>query len=31
MPVDFSLSEEQELLRGELERFATERLLPGAA
>jgi alkylation response protein AidB-like acyl-CoA dehydrogenase len=31
VPVDFSLSEEQELLRAELERFATERLLPGAA
>ena len=31
MAVDFSLSEEQELLRAELARFADERLIPGAA
>jgi len=29
MPIDFSLSEEQELLRQEVRRFAEERILPG--
>lgn len=31
MPIDFQLSDEQELLREELQRFAEERILPGTA
>jgi alkylation response protein AidB-like acyl-CoA dehydrogenase len=31
MAVDFALTEEQELLRGEIRRFAEERILPGTA
>lgn len=31
MAVEFALSEEQELLRGEIRRFAEERILPGTA